>query len=233
MKKDFLEKIYLTITGENNSDWQAKLREISERKIDSAAVFLERFEKKEREFLRRSLLESTIKYVPLVHLRNDTGIDELEFFLTHFNTRHFNIHENAFDFLDQWNGHLDKLYLEMNYDNVIPRNVVIEKIGGFCVDLAHLKSAFDRKVIDANFVLERKSTAKFACNHLNGYSPAEKWDLHFVTNLNDFDYLTTLPKFVFGDIIALELDNPIEDQIKFRDHVAGVLNDYFNGQEIG
>jgi len=232
MKKDFLNKIYLGITGENNSDWQLKLKEISERKIDSVAVFLERFEKDEREFLRRSLLESTVKHVPLVHLRNDTGIDELEFFAAHFNTRHFNIHENSFDFIEQWNGHLDKLYLEMNYDNAIPVNVVVEKIGGFCVDLAHLKSAIDREAVDADFILERKNMAKFACNHLNGYSAAEKWDLHFVTDLKDFDYLTSLPKYVFGDIIALELDNSIEDQIKFRDRIAGVLGDYFS-KDIG
>jgi hypothetical protein len=228
MKKDFLNKIYLGITGENNSDWQLKLKEISERKIDSVAVFLGRFEKDEREFLRRSLLESTVKHVPLVHLRNDTGIDELEFFVTHFDTKHFNIHENAFDFIEQWNGHLDKLYLEMNYDNSIPGNVAVEKIGGFCVDLAHLKSAIDREAVDADFILEKKGKADFACNHLNGYSCSGKWDLHFVTDLKDFDYLTSLPKYVFGDIVALELDNSIEDQIKFRDRIAGVSNDYFS-----
>jgi len=40
-KTDFSEKIYLGITGKNNSDWQSKLKEISRLGIEEAAVFLE------------------------------------------------------------------------------------------------------------------------------------------------------------------------------------------------
>ena len=77
-KTDFSKIIYLGITGGKNIDWQSKLEEINQLGIKEAAVFLEQFNKQERDNLRRFLLESSIKKVPLVHLRSDTGKDEIK-----------------------------------------------------------------------------------------------------------------------------------------------------------
>jgi len=49
-------------------------------------------------------------------------------------------------------------------------------------------------------------------------------DIHLVKDLSAFDYLTTLPKYAFGKIIALEVDNSIEEQIKFREYVSRLLD---------
>jgi len=43
--------------------------------------------------------------------------------------------------------------------------------------------------------------------------------LHAITTLKDFDYLTTLPKYVFGKYIALEVENSIKEQIKFKEYL--------------
>ena len=43
------------------------------------------------------------------------------------------------------------------------------------------------------------------------------------TSLKDFDYLTTLPKYVFSDIIALEVDNSIKEQLKFKEYLDKLL----------
>ena len=213
------KKLYVTITGIENSDWQEKLAEIKEFKITEAAVFLTRFDKKERDHLYKFLLKSNLKYIPLVHLRHDTDASDIEFFNKNFGTNHFNIHENAFQDLDRWGNNLNKLYLELNYDGEIPKVVDLDKIGGFCLDLSHFKSAIARGKEEATLVFKEKSKSKFACNHLNGYNDLFQRDVHFVTDLRQFDYLKDLPEFVFGKIIAIEVDNCIEDQLNFKEYI--------------
>ncbi|MDP2934303.1 MAG: hypothetical protein Q8N59_00825 [bacterium] len=227
IKIDFSKKIYPSLTGATNSDWQSKLREIEDSKITEIAVFLSLFDKKERDHLYKFLLKSSIKKVPLVHLRDDSDSEDVEFFVKNFETKCFNIHEGFFEFLDKWNGHWDKIYLEMNYNNEIPKDVDVEKIAGFCIDFSHLKTAIARGSKEANYILSRKGKMKIACNHLNGYDSVNNEDKHNVTDLKDFDYLTTLPKYVFGEIIAIETYNSIEEQLKFKEYLVKLLNKYF------
>lgn len=116
----------------------------------------------------------------------------------------------------------------MNYDDNISPKVQVEMIGGFCVDLAHFKAAEVKHSNEYIYTLRRKdSTNLFCCNHLNGYSSVENRDLHMISSLKDFDYLTTLPKFVFSNVIALEINSSIEEQIKYKKYLSAVLNNYF------
>jgi len=212
--------IYVSITGKK-SDWQEKLKEINELKLTEVAVFLERFKK--RDNLYKFLSKSCIKKVPLVHIREDVTKEEIQFFIDNYGTQHFNIHEEHFDILDRWDGYQDKLYLEMNYDSKISKNVRVKEIGGFCIDLSHFKSALARGLKEAHYTFSRKNKIKFGCNHLNGYDPDEMCDMHTVKDLKDFDYLTTLPKYVFSEIIALEVDNSIKEQLKFKEYIDKLL----------
>ncbi len=232
-KQGFSKKIFLSIAGEKNIDWQLKLKEINRLKIGEVAVFLERFDKKERDNFYRFLLRSSIKKVPFVHLRDDVSKVEIEFFINKFKTDHFNIHEEHFKYLDKWKGFWDKLYLEMNYDSKIAKEVKVRRIGGFCIDLAHFKSAIARGAKESYYIHSRKNKIKFACNHLGGYSPKKMHDLHIITDLKDFDYLTTLPKYVFGEIIVMEVDNSIAEQIIFKKRISEVLDNYFSKNEYG
>jgi hypothetical protein len=226
-KTDFSQKIYLSITGATNADWQNKLREIEEFKITEVAVFLSMFDKKERNHLYKFLLKSSIKRVPLVHLKDDSDSGDIEFFVKNFQTECFNIHERFFKILDQWKGYWDRVYLEMNYDNVVIKDVDVKKIAGFCVDFSHLKTAIARGSKEADYILSRKEKMNVVCNHLNGYDPIKNEDKHTITDLKDFDYLTALPKYVFGDIIALEVYNSIKEQLKFKEYLVRLLNKYF------
>jgi len=214
--------IYISITGEK-SDWQEKLKDINELKIAEVAVFLERFKKVERDVFYPFLLKSCIKKVPLVHIREDVTKEEIKFFIDNYKTQHFNIHEEHFNILDRWKGYLDKLYLEMDYNSEISKNVRVKEIGGFCIDLAHFKSAIAQGSEEAYYAFLRKNKIKFACNHLNGYDPDKREDIHTIKDLKDFDYLTTLPKYVFSDIIALEVDNSIKEQLKFKEYLDKLL----------
>jgi len=226
-KINFSKKIYPSITGFTNADWQKQLEGVNKLKLTEVAVFLSAFDKRERSHLYKFLLKSSIKKVPLIHLRDDTDSVDIEFFIKNFQTKYFNIHEGFFRFLDRWKGCWDKIYLEMNYDNAVIKDVDVEKIAGFCVDFSHLKTAIARGSEEANYILSRKGKIKIVCNHLNGYDPVKNEDKHTITDLRDFDYLTTLPKHVFSGVIALEVYNSVEEQLKFKEYLVKLLNKYF------
>lgn len=120
----------------------------------------------------------------------------------------------------------------MNYDNYIAKYVNVEEIGGFCIDLAHFKVVVTKQTKEYRYTLEEMGRVKIACNHLSGYSFNRKVDLHTVKSIRDFDYLKSLPSILFGQIIALEVFNPIKEQLKYQKHLRKLLRKRF-GFKIG
>ncbi|MCF7910360.1 hypothetical protein K9L16_01660 [Candidatus Pacearchaeota archaeon] len=222
-KKD---KILLSITGSRRKHWQEKLAEIEKYKIKKIALFLEIFTKKQRQEIYSALLNSNIKEIPFVHARNDMAIDEFKFLIKNFKTKYFNIHENSFKYLDKWKGIHKKLLLEMNYNNQIPNNINIKKIKGFCIDVAHFTAARERGKKEYLFIMRYQKNKKlFKANHISGYSYFWKRDLHKPKKLKQFNYLQTIPDFIFGDYIAIEVFNSIKEQIQFKDHIYNLIKD--------
>jgi hypothetical protein len=221
------EKILVSITGMKDRQWQNKLKEIKRFNIEKVALFLERFNEKQIQEIYRALSNSKIKEIPLVHIKDDTKKEELEFLSKKFNSTYFTIHESGFDSLKNWKGFYRKLYLEMDTNNFISQLVEVKKIGGFCVDLSHFKVQLNKWSQEFEYILKRRHTTHyFDCNHLNGYDPQNNDDLHTVSGLKDFDYLKTLPKFLFGDVIALEVENSISEQLEFKKYLLEFLGDF-------
>jgi len=224
---NFENRILLGITGTKEKDWESKFFNINKLGFTEVALFLERFDENQRKKIYHALLETHIKRIPLCHIKNDMEIEELVFLKDKFKTEYFTIHESGFGFLEKWKGFQKRLYLEMNADNYISQRVIVEKIGGFCVDFSHFKIAQTELTKEFDYTYSRKEKANFACNHLNGYDKRKNRDLHTIKSLKDFDYLKTLPKFLFGKIIGLETDNPISQQLKFKKYLVKLLNKLF------
>ena len=225
-KVDWGKRIFLGITGEGN-DWESKLNDLNNLHIKTAALFLERFDQGQRKKIYRALFDTELSVLPLVHIRNDMEIEELVFLESKFKSRYFTIHENSFAFLDKWPGFEKKLYLEMNYDNSVSQKVMVGRIGGFCIDLSHFKAAQTKFTKDFDYVYYKKGKVNFSCNHLNGYDSKRNSDMHIVKSLKNFDYLRTLPRFLFGNMIGLETDNEIPEQLKFKNYLVKLLEDTF------
>ncbi len=224
MKKRRNNEILVGITGRNVGELKNKILEADKFKIRKVALFLEILNETEKLEVYELLLSSNIKEIPLVHIRNDMKKEELEFLSKNFKTKCFTIHESSFKYLSKWEGFHDMLFLEMNYDNHLVGIANVKKIGGFCVDLSHFKSSEARWTKDFEYIFYRNHVRKyFVCNHLNGYSPLRKRDLHTIRSLKNFNYLKTLPKFIFGKYIAIETFNSISEQIKFKKYVLKLL----------
>ncbi len=143
------------------------------------ALFLELYKMSQRKKIYQALEKSCIKKTPLVHARNDMEIEEFKFLKDSYSTKCFTIHEDSFRHLGKWKGFWKYLYLEMNKDDSIAKNVKVEKIGGFCVDLSHFKSAEEKWSKEFEYTIKRRNKKNlFVCNHLNGYSYKENEDLH-------------------------------------------------------
>ncbi len=217
-------KLLIGLTGRNAKEVIAKIKDADRLGIKRAALFLEMVPEKERKKVYEALLKSKIKSLPLVHIRNDMNKKELKFLRKKYKSKCLTIHEDSFKHLSKWTGFHKKLYLEMNFDNKIPSITKVEKIGGFCVDLSHFKSAKERGVKEYDYVMKKRKKKKmFLGNHLNGYNEKEKKDIHTVKNTKQFDYLLTLPNFIFGKYIALEMFNSVPEQIKYKKYLLKLL----------
>ncbi len=226
MNKNLANKILVGLTGEKLNDLLLKIKGANDFKLKEASLFLELIKKPEREKIYTVLLKSKIKNIPLVHIRHDMGKDELKFLKNNFETKYFTIHEENFTHSDikKWKGFYKDLYLEMNFDNFVSKKVKIEKIGGFCVDLAHFKVGMEKLSKDFEYVFDKKENKKyFDCNHLNGYNPKTNCDMHTIYDLKNFDYLKTLPDFLFGKCIALEVRNSVKEQLEFKKYLSILL----------
>ncbi len=218
------KRVFVSITGRTQKEWESKLKEIEEFNIKKIALFLEIYPLGQRRKIYEALLNSCVKSIPLVHIRSDMKRGELKFLQKNFKSNCFTIHECSFRHLKEWRGFYKKLYLEMNKDNKIPKEVDVSKIGGFCVDLSHFKAEEELWSKEFEYIIQRSGVHKyFKCNHLNGYSYKENRDLHTVTSLKQFSYLKTLPEFAFGKYIAIETFNSIKEQLKFKDYVIKLL----------
>ena len=222
--KNLSQKLLVGITGYDSRQVNRKIGEIDKYKIFTASLFLQLIKIKERQKIYKRLQKSNIKNIPLVHIRDDMTSDELKFLSKSYGSRYFTIHESHFSILKKWKGFYKNLYLEMNKDNFISKNVQVEKIGGFCVDLSHFKAAEEAWTKEFLYTLKRADQKIFACNHLNGYSYRYNADLHTIRSLSEFDYLKTLPKFLFGKWIAIETFNSIKKQLEFKKYLIKFLD---------
>ncbi len=224
--KNNTSKILVGLTGEVSDEILKKIKECKNLGVKEAALFLEFLKKSDRQKAYGALLNSKIKSIPLVHIRHDMIKEELEFLKNKFKSKYFTLHEINFQHDDilKWKGFYKDLYLEMNFDNFVSKKVKVGKIAGFCVDLAHFKVGMETLNKDFEYVFNRKNDKKyFDCNHLNGWNPKINYDMHTIHSLKDFDYLKTLPKFLFGKVIALETFNSIKQQICFKSYLQNML----------
>lgn len=220
----FSEKIILSLTGKTEDDWKYKINDINNLNIDKIALFLETYRRSQREKIYQSLEKSCVKTIPLVHIKNDMEVDELKYLCNKYNNPYLTIHESSFEKLDLWKGFYKRLFLEFDYNNSVRSNVDVDKIGGFCIDLSHFKSAEERWLKEFEYVIGyRNKKDLFKCNHLSGYSYQKNMNLHIISSFDDFEYLKTLPDFIFGDVIALEVFNSIGDQIMYKKYITDLL----------
>jgi hypothetical protein len=130
------KKVFVSLTGYDYTTFESKFKELKKFKITECCVFLSALPHKHHKYVFEQLLKSDIKYVPLVHICDETTKAELEFFKKNFKTKYFNIHNHNFSGINKYEPYLKDILLE-THPEVEFNEVLLSKIGGFCIDMAH------------------------------------------------------------------------------------------------
>lgn len=221
-----MRKILPSITTTRNSDWQAKMKEINHLRLKEAALFPTCLDSKERKELYKLLEKSTIKTIPLVHIKNDMLPEELDYLIKRFKVRAFNIHSHSeYPFRYRHTKHRRMIFIENVYSYLSEKE--IKSLGGICLDISHLEN--DRIGEPERFKHNLKIIEKcpIGCNHISCMQKKSyrdeagqlRYAAHFLKRLTQLDYLKRYPKRYFSDIIALELENTIKKQLEARDYL--------------
>ncbi len=192
-----MRKVLVSIVTTKNSDWQAKIKETKELRLSEVAVFLTCLDKKARQRLYKLLESSSVKSVPLVHLRGDMEPGELDYFLKNYKTKFFVHHsQSEYPFLHDYSKYKDIIFIENVYKPLDEEE--LKNFGGICLDLSHLEN--DRILEKEKFGHNIKIIEKYpiGCNHISVMKKIShkdenigttRYDRHFLDDLSELDYL--------------------------------------------
>jgi len=223
-------KIYPTITTLTN--YSEKLEEINSLNIKEACLFLTGLNKEKRKELYPKLLKSSLEYIPFCHVRTDMDCNELTFLEKNFKTKIFNIHtEKEYPLEYDYSKFKNKIYIENTRYELSEKE--IQQWAGVCLDFSHLENdrLTNMKKYEHDLQLIEKYPIK--CNHISSIKKEkgrdmfgiERYDNHFYHNLSEFDYLKKYDKKLFSNFCAIELENPIKDQLLVIEYINNLLNE--------
>lgn len=227
-----MRKILLSVTTTKNSDWEKKIKEADELDLKEIALFLTGLENEKRKKLIKLLEKSEIESIPLLHLRSDMKLAELDYFWKNYQTKVFTLHsQSEFPLIYDYSKYQNLIFIENVYQ---PLNLAeIKNFAGICLDISHLEN--DRILNKEKFKHNIKVIEKYPLggNHLSclkkipfrdnkGYL---RYDYHNLEDLSELDYLKQYPLSYFSQIIAIELENSLQDQLRARDYIINLLKE--------
>ena len=224
-------KFLPTITTTSGSDWKAKIREINDLNIKEIALFPTCLNEEERKTLYSLILQSTIKRIPFVHLREDMKISELDYLIKKYNTQVFNIHsEKQFPARADWEKYKNIICIENTQANFLDEEEV-KRWGGICLDFSHLE---DNQILDKEkYENDLRIISKYPirCNHISTIKEKFivdedgriQYTSHTLHDRSELDYLKKYPIEFFSEFCAMELDNTIADQLAAIDYITSLL----------
>lgn len=227
------ENLLVTITTTPNSDWRDKIKEINRLGLKSVALFPTCLERAERDEMYCLLEKTKLKTIPFTHLREeDMGWGEINYLIKKWKCQVFNVHAMLPIFRKNFSSQCkDKIYVENGTELLTEKN--IDGFAGICLDFTHLEN--DRRLRPKNYkaIIKLIKKHKIGCAHFGAiademyvsrYKRTKRCDLHWANSVLQFDYLKKYQKKMFPKYIALELENSLKDQIKFKNYIIKLLS---------
>lgn len=223
-------KILPSITTITPGAWRKKVAELKKLQLKEVCLFLTCLDKKQREELYGLLKDTGVQRVPFVHIRSDMGPEELDFLVKTYQTELFNTHtKKEYPFLYDYGKYKKSICLENVYEPFDEEE--IREFGGVCLDLAHLEN--DRLLRPGLYEHVLGIVKKYPprCSHVAAVrtelfldeKQQKRYAIHFLTDRSELDYLKRYPLEFFGSIVALELENSLEEQLKAREYLSTLI----------
>jgi hypothetical protein len=226
-----MKKFLISLTTAYNPLWREAIKDLDRYGIDEIACFPTKAELPERQEMYRLLSASKIKSIPHVHLRDDMGREELDFFRQKFGTQLFNIHPwPAFvDYLEKNQEYRDLFFVE-NLDVIEDDfEYYLERSSGLCLDFSHWH--------DFGKLLRHPSYHDFAqyhekypigCAHISAIrATLDKQNnllchsAHILKDLSELDYMQEYLDYL-PEYTSIELANPIKEQLEVKKYLEAL-----------
>ncbi len=174
--------IYPSITT-TDRHYLEKLNEINSLGLSEVCFFATQIPLSERKDFYKHLENSTVKHIPLVHIKEDMEEWELEFFLNKFKTKTFNCHpQDEHPLKNNLLKYKDIIFVENTFYPL--KESDIKKFGGICFDFSHLETMriSSPSVFKSNMILIDKY--KIGCSHISAKGV-----------ISDLSVLRKIPKY--------------------------------------
>lgn len=210
------------ISNDPQSEWRTAIEDTARLGISRFALFLTGLGAEERRECYRLLLSHRLRHevaIPFVHARGDMHPDEYRFLIGEFGTERFNLHRSS----ERRHEHplpddlRSRIYIENAWRI---REEDLLGFAGICLDFSHMEAVMYLKP-DYYPQLEALLDAfPIGANHVSAFKlrpqPDLRRDRHFVSEPDDLDYLAGFPRRYFGRFVAIELTNPLEEQLSLK-----------------
>lgn len=224
-----MKKILVSVTTIDEVSWQSMITQVKSLGLKEIALFLTGLRLSDRKDCLKALGDIEGLTVPFVHARSDMTLDEYKYLMAKFKTQKFNLHPLRLYPIDSdLTSIKDKIYIE-NASEFTQSD--IDGFAGACLDTSHLQ---DYKLKQHPRYEEIKSCVEnnpIGVNHLSVIYKeiihdkyGDHYDSHLMRNLSEYDYLRQFPSRYFGEFLAIELQNPITEQLKVKEYLQGFRN---------
>lgn len=218
------------------SGWREKICEIEALGLRSVALFLTGVREAERRELYRELELAHVRHlftIPLVHAVSDMPEDEYRYLMSRFGTELFNLHP------------IRQFPLQHKLSAEIRRNITIENafideaidlldlsgFNGICLDVAHAEDLRRKNGPAFEKLARLTQMAPVRANHICVSGEAAKPDSqgnltyhsHLTMEGRGLSYLESYPSNFFGPIVAIELADPLAEQVKLVPAIEAIL----------
>jgi len=221
-----LFNILPSITTTNKDITKIQLKELFELDIHQAGLFITGLKDEEQRIKLLKKLKKKLSYMefPLVHIRVDSSVEEVEFCLEHLKTKWMNIHGNHVEEFKKSPIYQFKDYIIAENSKLLT-SAQLSEYAGICLDLSHW---YEDKMNDELWIDDVEIAIQehpIYCNHISAIKQKKDiWAEHIGNYNSDFDYLKKVPKEYFGTCCScLELENSIKSQLEFIQYIQSIL----------
>lgn len=216
--------------GDPPMDLYTGLRDIQRLGLKRCGLFLTGLNGQERKILYQAILSVRLRHeivFPFVHARGDMHPDEYRFLMGEFGAERFNLHRasqqrHEHKLSDELRSHI---YLENAW---YLKDGDLDGFAGICLDFSHLEAVMYEEPDEYPALEALLDRFPIGANHVSAFllekTHYNRRDRHYTTQPSDFDYLAGFPRRYFAEYVAIELTNPLEEQLAVKSRIEKLLS---------
>jgi len=232
------KEILVSVVTAGNPDWRKSVADLKKYGIHRFALFLTMIPRSDKfaDIFDEISKQIPGAEIPFSHISQKLTPDQLDRMIEKFGTKVFNRHPTReFPLIYDYSKFNSMIYIE-NAGPAIEDGLKvsdIENFAGVCLDVSHLENAKRQKFSGYDITLETVKKCPIGANHISGIltkpfhgpiSGTFSHDSHKFYKLEDFDYLKNYGPEFFGSYIAIEVYNPIAEQLEAKKYIEKIIN---------